>query len=55
MRDMVAIKVIVLLAFNFIPKVTPLTTLKRSRLRDSATFSLMSGDGTSAIKVESSA
>ena len=48
--------VLVLLAFNFIPQMSHHSlTLPRSRFRDSATVTLMPGDDTSAVKVESSA
>ena len=46
----------VLLAFNFIPQRSHHSlTITRSWLRDSAAVTLMPGDGTTAIKVESSA
>ena len=48
--------VLVLLAFNFIPQRSHHSlTLPRSRIRDSATVTQTPGDGTIAIKVESSA
>ena len=55
-RDLETIIVSVLLAFNFIPQRShhPLT-LPRSRIRDSVTATLKPGDGTTAVKVESSA
>ena len=44
------------LAFNFIPQRSHHSlTLPRSQIRDSATATLTPGDGTTAIKVESSA
>ena len=55
MRNLETIIVLVLLAFNFIPQRSRHSlTFKRSRLRDSATVTLTPGDGTTAIKVESS-
>ena len=55
-RDLETIIVLVLLAFNFIPQRPHHSlTLPRSRIRDSATVTLTPGDGTTAIKVESSA
>ena len=54
-RDLETIIVLVLLAFNFIPQRSHHSlTLLRSRIRDSATATLTPGDGTTAIKVESS-
>ena len=54
--DLETIIVLFLLAFNFIPQRSLHSlTLTRSRLRDSATVSLKPWDGTTAIKVESSA
>ena len=54
-RDLETIIVLVLLAFNFIPQRSHHSpTLMRSRLRDTATVTLMPWDGTTAIKVESS-
>ena len=48
--------VLVLLAFNFIPQRSHHSlTLPRSRIRDYATATVTPGDGTTAIKVESSA
>ena len=56
MRDLETIIVLVLLAFNFIPQRSHHSlTLPRLWIRDSATATLMSGDVTTAIKVESSA
>ena len=52
-HDMETIIVLVLLAFNFIPQRSHHSL--RSWLRDSATATLRPGDGTTAIKVESSA
>ena len=47
--------IIVLVSFNFIPQRSRHSlTLTRSRLRNSATVTLKLGDGTTAIKVESS-
>ena len=55
-RYLKTIVVLVLLAFNFIPQRSHHSlTLPRSRIRDSATVTLTPGDGTTAIKVESSA
>ena len=55
-RDLETIIVLVLLAFNFIPQRSHHSlTLPRSRIRDSATVTLTPVDGTTAIKVESSA
>ena len=55
-RDLETIIVLVLLAFNFIPQLLHHAfTLTRSRFRDSAILSRAPGDGTTAIKVESSA
>ena len=55
-RDLETIIVLVLLAFNFIPQRSHHSlTLSTSRIRDSATVTLTPGDGTNAIKVESSA
>ena len=55
-RDLETIIVLVLLAFNFIPQMSHHSlTFTRSLLRDSATLTLTAGDGTTAIKVESSA
>ena len=54
-RDLETIIVLVLLAFNFIPQRSHHAfTLTRSRFRDSATVTRAPGDGTTAIKVESS-
>ena len=54
--DLETIIVLVLLAFNFIPQRSHhALTLTRSRHRDSATATLRHGDGTTAIRVESSA
>ena len=48
--------IIVLLAFNLFPQRSHHSlTLPRSRIRDFATVTLTPGDGTTAIKVESSA
>ena len=56
MRGQETITVLVLLAFNFIPQRSHHSlTLPRSRFRDSATVGQTAGDGTTAIKVESSA
>ena len=55
-HDLETIIVLVLLAFNFIPQWSHHSlTLPRSWIRDTATATLMPGDGTTAIKVESSA
>ena len=55
-RDLETIVVLVLLTFNFIPQRSHHSlTLPRSQIRDSATATLTPGDGTTAIKVESSA
>ena len=55
-RDLETIIVLALVAFNFIPQRSHHSlTFMRSRLRDSATATLRPGDGTTAIKVESSA
>ena len=55
-RDLETIIVLLLAAFNFIPQRSHHSlTLPRSRIRDSATATLTPGDGTTAIKVESSA
>ena len=55
-RDLETIIVLVLLAFNFIPQRSHHSlTLRRSRIRDSATATLTPWDGITAIKVESSA
>ena len=55
-RDLETIIVLVLLAFNFIPqRAHHAFTLTRSRFRESATVTQAPGDGTTAIKVESSA
>ena len=55
-RDLETIIVLALLAFNFIPQRSHHSlTLPRSRIRDSAIVTLTPGDGTTAIKVESSA
>ena len=52
-RDLDSIIVLVLLAFNFIPQKSHHSViLTRSRIRDSASVTLMPGDGTTAIKVE---
>ena len=52
-RDLEIIIGLSLLAFNFIPQRSHhLLTLPRSRIRDSATVTLMPRDGTTAIKVE---
>ena len=54
-RDVETIVVLVLLAFNFIPRRSHHSlTLSRSRIRDSATVTLSPADGTTAIKGESS-
>ena len=54
--DLETIIVLILLAFNFIPQRSQHSlTFKRSRLRDPVTVTLNPGDGTIAIKVESSA
>ena len=51
-HDLKTIIVLVLLAFNFIPqRLHHSLTLLRSRFSDSATATLMSGDGTTATKV----
>ena len=56
MRDLETIIVLVLLAFNFIPQKSHHSlTLPRSRSNDSAAVTLTAGDGTTDIKVESSA
>ena len=55
-RDMETILVLVRLSFNFIPQMSHHSqSLPRLRIRDSATATLTAGDGTAAIKVESSA
>ena len=55
-RDLETIIVLVLLGFNFISQRSHHTlTFTMSRLRDSATVTLPPGDGTTAIKLESSA
>ena len=55
-RDLETIIVLVLLAFYFISQRSHHSpTFTRSRLRDSATATLWPGDGTTAIKLESSA
>ena len=55
-RDQKTIIVLVLLVFNFIPQRSHhYLTLPRSQIRDSATVTLTSGDGTTAMKVRSSA
>ena len=55
-RDLETIIVLVLLAFNFILQRSHHSlTFTRSRLRDSATATLSPGEGTTAIRVESSA
>ena len=55
-RDLETIIVLVLLTFNFIPQRSHHSlTLPWSWFRDSATVTLTPGDGTTAIKVESSA
>ena len=55
-RDLETIIVLVLLIFNFIPlRSHHSLTVPRSRIRDYATVTLTPGDGTTAIKVESSA
>ena len=52
-RDLETIIGLVLLAFNFIPQWSYYSlTMPRSWFRDSATVTLMPGDGTTAIKVE---
>ena len=52
MHDLEAFIVVVLLAFNLIPQRSHYSlTLPRSRIRDSATATLMPGDGTTAIKI----
>ena len=54
-RDRETIIVLALLSFNFIPqRLHHSLTLPRSRIRDSATVTLMPGDGTTSIWVESS-
>ena len=54
-QDLETIIVLVLLAFNFIPQRSHHSlTLLRSQIRDSFTATLLPGDGTTAIKVESS-
>ena len=54
--DLETIIVLVLLTFNFFPQRSYHSlTLPRSRIRNSATATLTPGDGTTAIKVESSA
>ena len=55
-RDLETVIVLVLPAFNFIPQRSHHAfTLTRSWFRDSATVTWVPGDGTTAIKVESSA
>ena len=55
-RDLETIIVFVLLTFNFIPRRSHHTiTLPGSRIRDSAPVTLTPGNGTTAIKVESTA
>ena len=55
-RNLETIIVLVLFAFNFIPQRSHQAfTLTRSRFRDSATVTRTPWDGTTAIKVESSA
>ena len=55
MHDLETIKVLVLLAFNFIPQRSHHSlTLPRSRIKDSATVTLTPRFGTTAIEVESS-
>ena len=54
--DLETITALVLLVFNLIPQRSHHSlTLLRSRIRNSATVTLTHGDGTTAIKVESSA
>ena len=56
MHDLETIIVFVLIAFPFIHQRSHHSlTLPRSRIRDTATVTLKPGDGTTAIKVESSA
>ena len=54
MRDLENIIVLVLLAFNFIPQRSH-HAFTLTRFRDLATVTRAPGDGTTAIKVESSA
>ena len=55
-RDLGPIVVLVLLAFSFIPQRSNYSlTLPRSQIGDSTNVTLTPGDGTTAIKVESSA
>ena len=55
-RDLETIIILLLLAFNFIPQRSHHSlTSTRSQLRDSTTVTLMPEDGTTPIKVESSA
>ena len=55
-RDLKTIIVLVLVTFNFIPQRSHHSlTLPRSQIMDSASVTLTPGDGTTAIKVESSA
>ena len=55
-RDLETIIVLVLLTFNFIPQRSHHSlTFTRAQLKDSATVTLTNGDGTTDIKVESSA
>ena len=56
MGDLETIRVVVSLAFNFIPrKVTIYARLPFSQFRDSATQTLTPGDGKTALNLESSA